>query len=407
MSALLQRFALFYPMRIVGTTFMVVVTTLYAWEFDRFDAMYAALVAVLLVYPHVIQSFARKDPQQRQKIEMRTFLFDSFMLGMVVHSTAFTPLPTFVLVTVGLVNALAVNGIRQMLYSAAALVLGILAYAAFAGFNVHPRDVIAIDVTCAVFLFVYFMTFAYSSYNRNALLVQSETALREQKASLEIEKLRSDGLLFNLLPAKLASEMGRTGAIAPAAFDVTLVAIEMRGFARRLEDGDSAEVLAHLMHCFKAFDAIGDRRGLEKLKTMGDIYIGVAGLPTPTPRDAASGVATALDVREFLGDLAASREAHGALRLDAAISVHSGAIIGGVVETSKISYDVWGSTMRTLLALLRACPDGEVAVSEVTRTRAGDAFDWTRAGELGGSGAGGIAFYSVRKSGRARITEHA
>ena len=397
MSALLQRFALFYPMRIVGTTFMVVVTTLYAWEFDRFDAMYAALVAVLLVYPHVIQSFARKDPQQRQKIEMRTFLFDSFMLGKVVHSTAFTPLPTFVLVTVGLVNALAVNGIRQMLYSAAALVLGILAYAAFAGFNVHPRDVIAIDVTCAVFLFVYFMTFAYSSYNRNALLVQSETALREQKASLEIEKLRSDGLLFNLLPAKLASEMGRTGAIARW----------MRGFARRLEDGDSAEVLAHLMHCFKAFDAIGDRRGLEKLKTMGDIYIGVAGLPTPTPRDAASGVATALDVREFLGDLAASREAHGALRLGAAISVHSGAIIGGVVETSKISYDVWGSTMRTLLALLRACPDGEVAVSEVTRTRAGDAFDWTRAGELGGSGAGGIAFYSVRKSGRARITEHA
>ncbi len=115
MSALLQRFALFYPMRLVGTTFMIVVTTLYAWQFDRFDAMYFALVGVLLVYPHVVQSFARKDPQQRQKIEMRTFVFDSFMLGMVVQSAAFTPLPTFVLVTVGLVNALAVNGIRQML----------------------------------------------------------------------------------------------------------------------------------------------------------------------------------------------------------------------------------------------------------------------------------------------------
>jgi class 3 adenylate cyclase len=407
MSALLQRFALFYPMRLVGTTFMVVVTTLYAWQFDRFDAMYFALVAVLLVYPHVVQSFARKDPQRRQKIEMRTFLFDSFMLGLVVHSTAFTPLPTFVLVTVGLVNALAVNGIRQMLYSAAALAVGILAYAMFAGFNVQPRDVFAIDVTCAVFLFVYFMTFAYSSYNRNALLQQSETALREQKASLEIEKLRSDGLLFNLLPAKLASEMRRSGKIAPAAFDVTLVAVELRGFARKLEDGDATEVLAHLMHCFKAFDAIGDRRGLEKLKTMGDIYIGVAGLPTASANDAASAVATALDIREFLADLAVSREARGALRLDAAISVHGGSVIGGVVETSKISYDVWGSTVRTLLALLRACPDGDVAVSEATRTRAGDAFDWTRAGELQATATTRTPFYSVRKRGRMRLAEHA
>ncbi len=285
--------------------------------------------------------------------------------------------------------------------------MGIFAYAAFGGFNVHPRDVIAIDVTCAVFLFVYFTAFAYSSYNRNALLVQSETALREQKASLEIEKLRSDSLLFNLLPAKLATEMRRTGAIAPATFDVTLVAIEMRGFARKFEDGDAVEVLAHLMHCFKAFDAIGDRRGLETLKTMGDTYIGVAGLPTAGPGDAAAAVATALDVREFLADLAASREAHGTLRLDGAISVHSGPVMGGVVETSKISYDVWGGTVRTLLALLRACPAGEVAVSEATRTRAGDAFDWTQAGELRASGSSDVSFYSVREGSRARVTEHA
>ena len=405
MSALLQRFALFSPMRIVGTTFMIVVATLYAWQFERFDAIYFALVAVLLVYPHVVQSFARRDPQRRQAIEMRTFLFDSFMLGLVVQVTAFTPLPTFVLVTVGLVNALAVNGIRQMLYSAAALAAGILAYALFAGFNVNPRDAIAIDVVCAVFMFVYFMTFAYSSYNRNELLSQSQAELREQKASLEIEKLRSDGLLFNLLPAKLADEMGRTGTIAPATFAVTLVAIEMRGFTRNLEDGDARDVLAHLMHCFKAFDAIGDRRGLEKLKTMGDIYIAVAGLPVAGPRDAADAVATALDIRGFLADLAASRQAHGQLRLDAAIAVHSGPVIGGVVETSKISYDVWGATMRTLLALLRACPDGEVAVSEATRLRAGDAFDWMRAGELQ-SGVRTV-FYNVRPHGRTPLAEPA
>lgn len=391
----LNRFALFYPMRLVGTWFMVVVTTLYAWQFNRFDAFYFALVAVLLVYPHVIHYFARKDPPNRQKNEMRTFVFDSFMLGLVVHSTAFTPLPTFVLVTVGLVNALAVNGIRQMLYSAGALVAGLLAYGILVGFDFHPRDAIAIDIACAVFLFVYFMTFAYSSHNRNALLVQSETALREQKASLEIEKQRSDGLLFNLVPKRLASETSNAGTIAASSFDpVTLVAIELRGFSRGLA-GDPHDVLAHLMHCFKAFDAVGERHGLEKLKTMGDVYIAMIGLPVARPLDAAAAVAAAIDMREFVVDLAASRQAHGKYSFGVAVSVHSGRLIGGIVETSKLSYDVFGSTIGVLLALLRAGGDGQLIVSHATRVLAGDAFDWVNAGQLRGDGGQATAYYTV------------
>jgi hypothetical protein len=63
-----------------------------------------------------------------------------------------------------------------------------------------------------VFLFVYFTIFAYSSYNRNALLIQSQTELREKKEFLEIEKLRSDRLLYNLVPTQLAAEMVRRAA---------------------------------------------------------------------------------------------------------------------------------------------------------------------------------------------------
>jgi class 3 adenylate cyclase len=294
-----------------------------------------------------------------------------------VHTIGFGPLPTFVLITVALASALSVDGLRQMLFCAGSVLAGAAAYGAFAGFNFTGRDSIAQDVVSSVFTFVYFMAFAYSSHNRSALLQQSETELRERSASLEIEKLRSDRLLFNLVPARLAVQMSAPGGIRPTRFDpVVLLAVELRHFSRALQPGVPDDVLAHLMHCFKAFDAIGDRFGLEKLKTMGDIYVGIIGLPTPAAGDAAAAVDAALGIREFLGDLAASRTAHGQLVLDARIAVHAGSVVGSIVETSKVSYDVFGGAMKALLGLLRACEDGGIAVSDAARRLAGDGYDW-------------------------------
>ena len=89
MPQLLNRFALFYPMRLVGTVFMIVVTGLYAYEFDRFNAFTRILLVVLVVYPHVVHYVARKYPQNRLKIELRTFPFDCFMVGLTLASTGF------------------------------------------------------------------------------------------------------------------------------------------------------------------------------------------------------------------------------------------------------------------------------------------------------------------------------
>jgi len=139
-----------------------------------------------------------------------------------------------------------------------------------------------------------------------------------------------------------------------------------------LQSAPEDEALAHLMHCFKAFDAIADRFGMEKLKTMGDIYIAIGGLPAPASGDAASGIRAAWAVREFLSDLAESRRAHGASVLDARIAVHAGSVIGGIVETSKLLYDVFGEAMKTLFGLLRGCEDGAIVISEDARRLAGE-----------------------------------
>lgn len=398
MGSRLDRFALFYPLRIVGSYFVALVIGLYSLQFGPLSVYRLFLIGALLVYPHVVRYFAWRYPQDRLKIELRAFLVDSFIVGLVVHLTGFTPLPTFVLVTVALVNALAVNGFWQMFYSVAAMIAGIVLSMLFGGVNFDPKDAVALDIAVSVFLFVYFTFFAYSVYISNALLARSKTELREQKSILEIEKHRSDSLLLNLVPAEIAAEMKNSKRVEFTEFDpVTLLAVDFCGFSKALESEDPKEALDYLMHCFKAFDAIGGRHGFEKLKTMGDIYLAVAGVPKKGERDAAAGIDAALEMRQFIADFNETRRAHGKFVLDARITVHTGSAIGGIVNTEKMSYDLWGHSMNVLQQLLAEAPAGQVVISDATRILAGDGYSSTRAGNVNGGSGPDIAYYNVKK----------
>jgi class 3 adenylate cyclase len=268
-----------------------------------------------------------------------------------------------------------------MFFSAIALVFGIAASMLFRGPSFGPYSAIAIDVAVSVFLFVYFLFFGYSVYHSNALLARSRTELREQKAVLEIEKLRSDALLLNLVPIGIAAEMKDAKRVDFTAFDpVTLLAVDFCGFSQTLASQEPKEVLAHLLHCFKAFDAITGRYGFEKLKTLGDRYLAVAGVPKASDGDAAAGIKAALEIRQFLTDLNVSRRAHDKFLMEARIAVHTGRVLGGVVETEKMSYDLWGNAIKLLFRVLEEAPGGQVIISEATRQAAGEEFVSTLAG---------------------------
>jgi class 3 adenylate cyclase len=385
-------------LRIVGAYFIALVITLYSLQFGHFTPYRYALIGLLLLYPHVIRYLEWQYPHDRLKVELRAFLIDSFIIGLVVHLTGFTPLPSFVLITVGLVNALSVAGFVQMFLSVCAILSGVAISTLFGGANFAPQTVVSVDIAVAVFLFVYFLFFGYSVYIGNALLARSRTELREQKAVLEIEKQRSDSLLGDLLPSRIAATMQGLKHIEPAVFDpVTLVAVDFSEFVTALESHGEKRVLAHLMHCFKAFDAIAGRHGFEKLRTTGDIYIAVAGVPEPGERDAAAGIETALEIRQFLDDLDLSRKAHGEFTIDARIAVHTGRAIGGTVDTEKMSYDLWGGAMKLLLRLLKEAPRGQVVVSDATRKAAGEGFLSTLAGNVAAGEGAQIAFFKVER----------
>jgi adenylate cyclase len=208
--------------------------------------------------------------------------------------------------------------------------------------------------------------------------------LRERQ--LDEERLRSDGLLLNVLPQVVVDQLKITSGrrIAQAFEEVTVIFIDAVGSTGQAARS-SPDAFAHALdELFSRFDEIADRHGLEKVKTIGDAYMAVAGAPVATADHAGAAAAMAVDViREV-----------GALRWPSGdpIAVHGGLATGpavaGVIGRRKFAYDLWGDTVNLASRLEEQAGSGEVLVSEATAVQVEDryAFGPTRILDLKGKG---------------------
>lgn len=165
-----------------------------------------------------------------------------------------------------------------------------------------------------------------------------------RQREVELEQARSDELLHNVLPAAIATRL-RTerGAIAESAPDVSVLFSDIVGFTS-VSENLSAEALVSLLDTmFTEFDRLCDRRGIEKIKTVGDAYMAVAGLPTPDQDHAASLAELAMDMQRASARLAADWPSPIAMR----IGISSGPVVAGVIGQRKFTYDLWGDTVNT------------------------------------------------------------
>jgi class 3 adenylate cyclase len=208
--------------------------------------------------------------------------------------------------------------------------------------------------------------------------------LRERQ--LDQERQRSDGLLLNVLPQVVVDQLkaapGRR--IAQAFDEVTVIFIDAAGSTQQAA-GSSPEEFAHALdELFGLFDEIADRHGLEKVKTIGDAYMAVAGAPVAMADHAAAVVAMALDV---MGEAEAVRWPSGD-----PVVVHGGVATGpaaaGVIGQKKFAYDLWGDTVNLASRLEEQGQPGEILVSEATAQRLEDRYRFgpTRFFDLKGKG---------------------
>jgi class 3 adenylate cyclase len=166
--------------------------------------------------------------------------------------------------------------------------------------------------------------------------------LRQQE--VEMEQARSDELLHNVLPASIARRLrSEPGAIADSAPDVSVLFSDIVGFTPVSESLTPEELVQLLDTMFREFDELCERRGIEKIKTVGDAYMAVAGLPLPDADHAASLAELALDMQRTLARLSPAWPSPIAMR----IGIASGPVVAGVIGRRKFTYDLWGDTVNT------------------------------------------------------------
>ena len=223
--------------------------------------------------------------------------------------------------------------------------------------------------------------------------------IETQAVALAEAHATSERLLLNVLPAKIAErlEAGET-TIADWFDDATVLFADIVGFtqlATRLEPRATRDVLDRL---FTGFDERAESHSLEKIKTIGDAYMVVGGVPEPSPDHPARVVGFGLDLFDFVAQVAADLGLPLALR----IGIHTGPVVAGVVGTHKFSYDLWGDTVNVASRLESQGVAGSLHISETTWLRVRELVQATSRGPMDLKGRGSMSTFLVSRGSVAR-----
>ena len=188
------------------------------------------------------------------------------------------------------------------------------------------------------------------------------TERRRLETQLRNEHARAERLLLNVLPAEIARQLkahpGKT--IAQQFEQITALFADVVGFTPLSARLDPADAVAILNEVFTAFDRIATSHGVEKIKTMGDGYMVVAGAPIPRDDHCDAIARTALEMREWMND----RVADDGIKLRVRIGINSGSAVGAVIGTTKFAYDLWGDTINVASRMESSGEPGRIQVAE-------------------------------------------
>ncbi len=207
---------------------------------------------------------------------------------------------------------------------------------------------------------------------------------------LQIEQQKSEKLLLNILPKPIADRL-KKGArtIADSFPEATVLFCDLVGFTELCAGISATELVEQLNEIFLAFDLLTESHGLEKIKTIGDAYMLVGGLPTPRPDHVESVANMALDMLEAITDL--NRKTKATFRIR--VGIHTGPVVAGVIGKNKFNYDLWGDAVNVASRMESHGAPDRIQVSEITYQRIKDKFMFEERGLIEIKGKGKMVTY--------------
>lgn len=206
------------------------------------------------------------------------------------------------------------------------------------------------------------------------------------EAAMEAEYERSERLLANILPATIANRLkdpART-VIADKYDDASILFADIAGYTKRASDTAPAELVRFLDRLFTDLDALVDRHGLEKVKTSGDSYMVVSGVPIPRADHIEALASLALDMADAVAGLKDPQGRDVPLR----IGMATGPVVAGVVGAKKFFYDVWGDAVNVAARMETTDVEGRIQVPDNVYQRLRYAFEFEERGVVEVKGKG-------------------
>jgi adenylate cyclase len=337
---------------------------------------YAALVGVAFGLAPLLHRFGALAAPLALTAIVYAWVFWLSINGGVANGT------TFIYFMAGALGILLIGAERVFLcILIGAVAVGLLI---FLHIGVSPRDTIEYPTTPLNFI----INVLNSSIILFVIVFYAVRQFTRAEERAEREHMRSEALLTNILPPSIASRLKESPDVGIADFypEASILFADMAGFTARASKMTPPELIRFLNDVYVQIDNLVERRGLEKIKTTGDAYMVVSGVPEPRADHAAEIADLALDIRDATAGLVDAKGDAATMR----IGIASGPVVAGVIGKRKFFYDVWGDAVNMASRMESAGEAGKIQVASETWKLLGDGFVLEKRGVIDVRGKGPV-----------------
>jgi class 3 adenylate cyclase len=244
------------------------------------------------------------------------------------------------------------------------------------------RQVILISGSVILFLLAVFLGYSYMNSRRNRRTLELKNSI------IDHEREVSDNLLLNILPAEVAQELKEKGTSEARLYDpVTVLFTDFVSFTSISENMSPKNLVAEVNRLFTGYDEIMEKHGLEKIKTIGDAYLAVCGLPFAHDDHAVRVVKAAKEIIAFTLE--------NQSKFMVRVGINSGPVVAGIVGIKKYAYDIWGDTVNTASRMEESSEAGRINISGATHELVKDHFPCEYRGKVEAKNKGEVDMYFV------------
>ncbi|MCC3492684.1 MAG: PAS domain-containing protein [Microcoleus sp. PH2017_25_DOB_D_A] len=238
---------------------------------------------------------------------------------------------------------------------------------------------------------------AFPSHDGISVFFHDITKRKQMESALRKEQKKTDSLLLNILPEAIADRLKHEpGVIADKFEKATILFADLVNFTQISTTMSATKLVYLLNEIFSTFDQLTDKHGLEKIKTIGDAYMVVGGIPIERPDHAEAIAEMALDMLAAIQELNVKLDSN----FDIRIGINSGPVVAGVIGTKKFIYDLWGNAVNTASRMESHGIPGSIQVSIYTYELLRDKYEFQERGliEIKGKGEMRTYFMTGRKT---------